>query len=70
MGRKRKAQVVPQERRDFLKQLAAAGGAVALAGAARQLRGAEPEAQAPPAPQSQGYHETAHIRTYYEKAGL
>jgi hypothetical protein len=57
-------------RRDFLK-LAATGGALAVTGAAGPLveptRG-EPAVEAKST--SRGYHETPHIREYYEKARL
>lgn len=59
-------------RRDFLKLAAAAGGAFAVGGVASGAL-AEPErenAQPVSAKPKQGYRETAHIRTYYEKARI
>lgn len=60
-------QRVAPDRRRFMKGVAAAGGAAALAVAARQAVSAEDKAkpaheEAPPA---KGYHETTHIRAYY-----
>jgi nitrous oxide reductase len=58
-------------RREFLKGAAVVGGAATLAvvargGAAAVQEDAKDVAQAPEA--SKGYHETPHIRTYYELA--
>ena len=58
------------DRRGFLKGVAAAGGVATvvsvagLAGAREELE----EATAETTPASRGYHETAHIREYYQKA--
>jgi hypothetical protein len=59
-----------QDRRRFLKGVAAAGGVAGVASVAG-LAGAREESQEPAAetvPTSRGYHETAHIREYYQKA--
>ncbi|NIR60358.1 MAG: twin-arginine translocation signal domain-containing protein [Gammaproteobacteria bacterium] len=62
-------------RRDFLRTVGFAGGALGAAGVARGLvteaqdrpaAAAQPE----PARQTKGYRLTPHIKEYYEKAGL
>lgn len=57
-------------RRDFLKLTVAAGGALAVGGIAdKTLAEAEPKAVLNTSPTlKQGYRETAHIRTYYDRA--
>lgn len=58
-------------RRDFLKRLTLAGGAVAFGAPASRLLAAYDEPDAGPAPPaSRGYHETPHIRKYYDKARI
>ncbi len=67
----RKSRTNTEDRRAFLKRLAAAGGAsaaVALAG--RSAVAAPAEDAEPDKPVERGYHETPHIRTYYSKARL
>jgi hypothetical protein len=67
----RKSRVDAGERRNFLKTLAAAGGATAAVAVGGRAAIAGPEGdRGPVAPKRSGYHETPHIRTYYEKAGL
>ena len=60
------------DRRAFLRNVAIAGGAATAAvaaGAAVSRTGAQGEAAAPAAADGPtGYHETPHIREYYEKA--
>lgn len=63
-----------RDRRTFLKGVAAAGGATAVAvaggAAVADLTPEEaPKAEAK-APESKGYRETAHIREYYRLAQL
>ena len=59
-----------EERRTFLKKLAAAGGATAAVAIGGQAAAsAEPAPASEPA-KSQGYHETPHIRDYYRTARL
>jgi len=60
-----------EERRAFLKKLAAAGGATAAVAIGGQAAASSPE----PGPASEptknrGYHETPHIRHYYRTAKL
>jgi hypothetical protein len=62
-----------QARRRFLKQLGTVTGVGALLalgprGKARARGAADPDAARPR--NGQGYRLTAHIRSYYEKAGL
>jgi hypothetical protein len=60
------------DRREFLKQMALGGGAVAVAavsGGTLAAPESEPRKAAEPA-QPKGYHETDHIREYYRTAGL
>ncbi len=53
------------QRRDFLKLLGLGG----VAGAAALATGVEPQAaQADAKPEHAGYHETPHVRKYYETA--
>ena len=67
----RKSQTNTEQRREFLKQLAVAGGATAAVALTAGAAAAEPE----PAPgiakeEPRGYQETPHIRTYYRTARL
>lgn len=67
----RKSRVDAGERRNFLKTLAVAGGATAAVAVGGRSVMAEPAgARAPAKPERQGYRETPHIRTYYQKASL
>lgn len=66
----KKSKPVTRSRREFLRGAAVVGGAatlavVAKAGAA-SVQGEAKETVAAPA--SKGYHETPHIRAYYETA--
>lgn len=56
-------------RRRFLKGLAVAGGATAMV-VATGTATAAPELTLASKPLSKGYHETSHIRTYYQKARI
>jgi len=60
-------QRVAPDRRRFLKGVAAAGGAAAIAAASHQAVSAEDKAKPAPkkATPAKGYQETAHIRAYY-----
>ena len=63
--------VLEKGRREFLKGAAVVGGAASLAVVARGGAAAvrEDVKEAAPAPEaSKGYHETPHIRTYYDLA--
>ena len=67
----RKSSVDRLSRRSFLKELAVTGGAAAVAVSATRLSAAPVERTAAPEPKkSQGYHETPHIRKYYDKASI
>jgi hypothetical protein len=59
-------------RRGFLRQIVVLGGASGLAGLAVNAVTATETTRATtaddPVPANRGYHETDHIRTYYEKA--
>jgi len=66
----RKSRTYTDDRRTFLKTLAAAGGATAVTLASRSAF-ASPEADASiEAAKPRGYRETAHISTYYRTARL
>lgn len=61
---------IAEDRRKFLKLAAVTGGAVAVGGVV-QASLAEPEEEKSAAEDetsTKGYHETDHIREYYEKA--
>ena len=65
-----KMQMESNGRRRFLKGLAMAGGAAAVA-AATGTAVAAPEAAPVSKPETaKGYHVTPHIRTYYQKARI
>ena len=65
----RRSRSEKEGRRAFLKQLAAVGGATAtVAVAGRAAAAPDTEEAAPAAPKAQGYRETPHISTYYDKA--
>lgn len=58
-------------RRQFLRNVAVLGGVAGVSAVTGQAFGqtGEPEAGAQPVP-GEGYQETDHIRTYYDKARL
>ena len=56
-------------RRSFLRDLAAVGGAAAVAGSAVAETVPAPVAEAKPA-RPKGYRMTPHIRKYYDKARI
>lgn len=58
-----------EERRNFLKTLAAAGGATAAVAISGQAAATEPDLAAE-ATEDRGYRETPHIRNYYRTAKL
>ncbi len=67
---KRNPPVDPKSRRGFLKELAATGGAVVAASVASPaLAESVPEAPAR-SDEPDGYHETDHVRSYYDKARI
>ncbi len=67
---KRNAHVDPKSRRGFLKDLAAAGGAVVAATVASPaVAESGPETPAR-SDQPDGYQVTDHVRTYYNKARI
>lgn len=67
----RKSSVDRLSRRSFLKELAVTGGAAAVAVSASRLAAAPVEqTTAPKNQKSSGYHETPHIRKYYDKASI
>ena len=66
----RQSKTHTEERRTFLKKLAAAGGATAAVAISGQAAASpEPDPASEPA-KKQGYHETPHIRHYYRTAKL
>lgn len=65
----RKSRTYTDDRRTFLKTLAAAGGAAAAITMTGQSASAATEADTSSgAAEPKGYRETAHIRTYYRTA--
>jgi hypothetical protein len=67
---KRNSHVDPKSRRGFLKDLAAAGGAVVAATVASPAV-AEPTPEKPArSDQPKGYQVTDHVQTYYNKARI
>lgn len=67
----RKSRTYTDDRRTFLKTLAAAGGAAAAVTFAGQSASASTTADtSSEAAKPKGYRETAHIRTYYRTARL
>ena len=64
-----KTQMESNGRRRFLKGLAVAGGATAMV-VATGTAVAAPEPVPVSKPEATGYHETPHIRTYYQKARI
>ena len=65
----RSTNVEKKSRRTFLKEFAVAGGATALITATGRAHAAPGENEtAAGKPEPRGYHETPHIRTYYDKA--
>ena len=67
---KRTPNVDPRSRRGFLKDLAATGGAVAVASVAGTAVAA-PAAETPERPaRAEGYRVTEHVKTYYDKARI
>jgi predicted phage tail protein len=65
-----KTMVDGTERRRVLKTLFAAGGVTALAAVSGSAVAAPAMQVAKPAPETNGYRETDHIRTYYSKARI
>ncbi len=66
----RQSRKYTEERRTFLKKLAAAGGATAAVAMSNQAV-ASPDADlASESTEQRGYHETPHIRNYYRTAKL
>lgn len=67
----RKSRTYTEERRTFLKKLAAAGGAgAAVVMTSRSALASADNEPAPEASKQRGYHETPHIRDYYRTAKL
>jgi hypothetical protein len=67
----RKSRTYTEERRTFLKKLAAAGGAgAAVVMTSRSALASADNKPAPEATKQRGYHETPHIRDYYRTAKL
>ena len=67
----RQSRTYTEERRTFLKKLAAAGGATAaVAVTSRSALASPAHDPAPKATKQRGYHETPHIRDYYRTAKL
>ncbi len=70
-----KTQRPRRDRRSFIKGVAAAGGATAVAVAggaavADVLPDEAPQAQANASPEKKGYRETEHVKKYYRLARL
>lgn len=57
-------------RREFLKGLAVAGGATAMVAVTGRAYAEPTKPETPAKPAAKGYHETPHIRTYYQKARI
>lgn len=57
-----------ESRRKFMKSMALTGGGVAVVATMGQAAAAPVEAEAPVEAAAAGYHETQHIRDYYNKA--
>ena len=66
----RKSHTHTEERRNFLKKLAAAGGATAAVAISGQAAASPEPGPASEAKKNRGYHETPHIRDYYRTAKL
>lgn len=66
----RKSPMHTEERRTFLKKLAAAGGATAAVAIGGQAAASPEPAPASEPAKNRGYHETPHIRDYYRTARL
>ncbi len=66
----RQARKITKGRRDFLKTLAAAGGATAAVAISGQAAASPEQAPASAANEERGYRETPHIRKYYRTAKL
>lgn len=64
----RKSQVEKKSRRTFLKELAVAGGAAAVASAATTASAEPTPVASNEKPNAKGYHLTPHINRYYQKA--
>jgi hypothetical protein len=58
------------DRRKFLRDLAAAGGLVAVAGSTSAATVAQAAAPGAPASKPKGYRVTAHVSKYYDKARI
>jgi len=58
------------DRRKFLRDIAAAGGLVAVAGSAGATAVAQAAAPVVPANKPAGYRVTAHVSKYYDKARI
>ena len=67
-----KKQNVTAQRRDFLKGVAAAGGAAALALASNRAIASTPEkpSDADDSAEAKGYRKTAHVKAFYASARL
>ncbi len=61
---------VGTDRRRFMKGVAAAGGAAALAAGLQPAAASTADQQAGKSGRGSGYHETDHIRDYYKTAAL
>ena len=66
----RKSRSKTEERRNFLKTLAAAGGATAAVAISGQAAASPEPDLASEATEDRGYRETPHIRKYYRSATL
>ncbi len=67
---KHKADNTNAGRRQFIKTLAVAGGAVAAVAVTAEVTAEVVESSTPPAKDSQGYRETEHVRAYYASARI
>lgn len=66
---RKKSKRVQEGRREFLKGVAVVGGAATLATISKSAAARVETKEVGSAPkQSKGYHETPHIRAYYETA--
>ena len=66
----RQSRKYTEERRTFLKKLAAAGGATAAVAMSNQAVASPDADPGSESTEQRGYHETLHIRNYYRTAKL
>ncbi|MEH6651094.1 MAG: twin-arginine translocation signal domain-containing protein [Motiliproteus sp.] len=65
-----KSEATDNQRRQFLKTIGVAGGAVAIAAVAGEAVADVAEETSTEVKSSQGYRETDHVRAYYDSARI